>query len=85
MGQIGVDFEHPIVMESFEKLDLGNGYFAIQRIDGLVLTVDEGGNPRFEPLHDPRVPHQQFTIQGGVVTAWPTGEANVSFRVQVRP
>jgi hypothetical protein len=47
--------------------------------------VDEAGNARFEPLHDPRVPHQQFTLSGGIITAWPTGEASVSFRVQVRP
>lgn len=82
MGQIGIDTLSRVIGDSYELIDLKNGYFNIQGPLGY-LTVNETGVTTWEPLHSP--PHQQFSITGNIATAWPTGEKNVSFPVQVRP
>lgn len=87
MGQIGFDTSTNLVADSYELVDASSGrkgYYSAFNAIGYV-TVNEAGHVSWEPLHNPWVPHQEFTLSGNIATFWPTGEKNVSFKVQVRP
>ena len=87
MSQIGFYFDGRVVGESFELVDLKNGYYRAKNEDGLYLTADETGSYKWEAEAAPPLnqSHQSFSLTGGFATFWPTTGKNVQIPIQVRP